>query len=149
MMFLLLHITCSCIFIHTYLTFSIFLYINCDWCFFACLSLSHSFFRLVALWHLNENLLRPGTLYISEHLLLLLLLPLMFSSVRIKPDRTFWRTVLDKAFILNAKSFCWTSPTLTYLLSFTIGVGSHCVTMTPNHLSIHAYIGVLLQHAWI
>ena len=40
MMFLLLHITCSCIFMHTYLTFSIFLYIDYDWCFFACLSLS-------------------------------------------------------------------------------------------------------------
>ena len=40
MMFLLLHITCSCIFMHTYLTFSIFLYIDCDWCFFACLYLS-------------------------------------------------------------------------------------------------------------
>ena len=39
-MFLLLHITCSCIFMHTYLTFSIFLYIDCDWCFFACLYLS-------------------------------------------------------------------------------------------------------------
>ena len=47
--------------------------------------------------------------FISEHLLLLLLLPLMFSSVRIKPDRTFWRTFLDEAFILNAKSFCWES----------------------------------------
>ena len=40
MMFLLLHITCSCIFMHTYLTFSIFLYIDCDWCFFVCLYLS-------------------------------------------------------------------------------------------------------------
>ena len=36
MMFLLLHITCSCIFMHTYLTFSIFVYIDCVWCFFAC-----------------------------------------------------------------------------------------------------------------
>ena len=36
---LLLHITCSCIFMHTFLTFSIFLYIDCVWCFSTCLSL--------------------------------------------------------------------------------------------------------------
>ena len=42
MMFLLLHFTCSCIFMHTYLTFSLFLYIDCDWCFAACLFLSLS-----------------------------------------------------------------------------------------------------------
>ena len=36
MVFLLLHITCSCIFMHTYLTFSIFVYTDCVWCFFAC-----------------------------------------------------------------------------------------------------------------
>ena len=35
-MFLQLHITCSCIFMHTYLTFSIFLYIDCVWCFYVC-----------------------------------------------------------------------------------------------------------------
>ena len=39
-MFLLLHITCSCIFMYKYLTFSIFLCIDYDWCFSACLSLS-------------------------------------------------------------------------------------------------------------
>ena len=128
-MFLLLHFTCSCIFIHTYLTFSIFLYIDCDWCFSACLSLSLSlsFFRLVALWHLNENLLRPGTLFVSGHPLLLILLPLIFGFVMIKPNRAFQRTFLDKAFIWNAKSFCQTPLTLTYPLSFTVGVGSHCV----------------------
>ena len=38
-LFLLLHITCSCIFMHTYLTFSIFLYIDCIWCFSVCFSL--------------------------------------------------------------------------------------------------------------
>ena len=42
MMFLLLHITCLCIFMHTYLTFSIFLYIDCDWFFSTCVSLSFS-----------------------------------------------------------------------------------------------------------
>lgn len=125
MMFLLLHITCSCIFMHKYLTFSIFLYIDCDWRFSTCLSLSLS--RLVALWHLNENLLHPGTFFVSGHLLLLILLPLMFSSMMIKHDRTFRRTFLDEAFIRKAKSFCQTSLTLTYPLLFTVGVGSHCV----------------------
>ena len=48
MMFLLLHITCLCIFMYTYLTFSIFLYIDCDWCFSACLSLSFSLILLVS-----------------------------------------------------------------------------------------------------
>ena len=124
-MFLLLHITCSCIFMHTYLTFSIFLYIDCDWCFSASLSLS--FFQLVALWHLNENLLHPGTFFDSGHLLLLILLPHMFDSMMIKPDRTFRRTFLDELFIRNTKSFCRTSPTLTYPLSFTVVVGSHYV----------------------
>ena len=126
-MFLLLHITCSCIFMHTYLTFSIFLYIDCDWCFSLSLSLSLSLSQLVALWHLNENLLRPGILFDLGHLLLLILLPYMFDSMMIKPDRTFGRTFLDEAFIRNTKSFCQTSPTLTYPLSFTIVVGSHCV----------------------
>ena len=100
--------------------------------------LSLSFFRLVALWHLNENLLHPETLFVSWHLLLLILLLLMFGSMMIKPDKTFWRTFLDKAFIRNAKSFCQTSPTLTYPLSFTIRVGSHCVTSQPlAHLYLY------------
>ena len=38
------------------------------------------------------------------------------------------RNFLDEAFIRNTKSFCRTSPTLTYPLSFTVGVGSHYVT---------------------
>ena len=89
--------------------------------------ISLSFFRLVALWHLIENLLRLGTLFVLGHLLLLILLPLMFGSMMIKPNKTFRRTFLDEAFIRNTKSFCWTSPTLTYPLSFTVGVENHCV----------------------
>ena len=89
------------------------------------LSLFLSFFLLVALWHLNENLLRPGTLFV---LVLLILLPLMFGSMMIKPNRTFWRTFLNKAFIWNTKAFCRTYSTLTYPLSFTVGFGSHCMT---------------------
>ena len=39
MLFLLLHITCSCIFMHTYFTFSTFLYIELFWDFSDCLFL--------------------------------------------------------------------------------------------------------------
>ena len=127
-LFLLLHITCSCIFMHTYLTFSIFLYIDCIWCFSACFSLPLSLlFTLVATWHLNVNLLRPGTLFVSGHPLLLTLLPLPSSSMMRRPIWTSLRTFLDEAFIQNAKSFCRTSPILIYPLSFTVGVRSHCV----------------------
>ena len=127
MMLFMLHITCSCIFMHTYLHFFIFIFWFVLVLFCVFLSLPLSFFRLVALWHLNENLLRPGILFDLGHLLLLILLPHMFDSMMIKPDRTFGRTFLDEAFIRNTKSFCQTSPTLTYPLSFTIVVGSHCV----------------------
>ena len=83
---------------------------------------------LVALWNLNVNLLRAGILFVLGQPLLLILLPYMSGSMMIKLDRTFLRTFLDKAFIWNAKSFCQTSLTLTYTLSFIVGVGSHCVT---------------------
>ena len=94
-MFLLLHITCSCIF-HTYvLSFIPILILICVSAFLH-VSLSLSLFlSLVALWHLNGNLLRPGTLFVSEHLLLLPLLTLLHirsGSVLIKPVRTFRRT---------------------------------------------------------
>ena len=125
-MILLLHVTCSCICMHTYLTFSISLYIDCVWCFSTCFSLS-LLFTLVVSWHLNVSLLRPETLFILGHPLLLTLLPHMFGSVMIKPNRTFQRTFLDETFIWNAKSFCRASPTLTYPLSFTVGVRSHYV----------------------
>ena len=129
MMFLLFHITRSCIFMHTYLTFSIFLYIDCDWCFSASLSLSPSpLFSVSCPMALNENLLHPKTLFVLGHPLLLILLPLMFGSVMIKLNRTFQRTFLDEAFIQNAKSFCRASPTLTYPLLYTVGVRSYCVT---------------------
>ena len=52
MMFLLLHITCSCIFMHTYDTFSIFLYVELFWdssnCLFLPLSLLLSFSCVMA-----------------------------------------------------------------------------------------------------
>ena len=97
MMFLSLHVTCSCIFMHTYLYLSLYWYWYYWWfsvCFFLSLFLS-----LVLLWHLNENPLRPRTLFILGHPLLLTPLLLTYSSVMIKPERTFWRTFLNEAFI--------------------------------------------------
>ena len=94
-------------FMHTYLNFITFIY----WIFFVlfCLSPSLSFFQSA-----------------SRHLYLILL-PLIFSSMMRKVVRTSRRTFPDEAFIRNAKSFYWTSPKLTYPLSSTIKVGSHCV----------------------
>ena len=139
MIFLLLHITCSCIFMHTYFTFSMYFYIDCVWCVSTCFSLPLSLsllFTLVVSWHLNVSLLHPRTLFVSRHPLLLTLLPLLFSFVMKKPDKTFRRTFLDETFIRNAKSFCRTSLTLTYPLSFTVGVGSHCMT---SRSLVHPY----------
>ena len=131
MMILLLHVTCSCIFMHTYLTFNIFLYIWTVWSFSYCFflpPLSLSLVYVSVSWHQNVSLLCPGTFFIPGHRLLLILPLLLFNSVIRMPERTSQRTFLDKVFIGNAESFCWTSPILTYQLSFTIGVGSHCVT---------------------
>ena len=130
MMFLLLHVTCSCIFHACIPIFFLLIDINCVWYFSACFSLSFSFFWLVALWHLNVSPLLPGTLFVSRHLLLLplLILPHLISGfVMIKPVRTFWRTFPDAAFIRNAKSFYRIFSILTFPLSSTVGVGSHCV----------------------
>ena len=107
---------------HMYLHFFIFLYWTV-WCFSICPFLS-LFLSLVGLW------LRPGTLFVPRHLLLLpplILLHLTFDSMMIKPIRTFRRTSHDEAFIQNAKSFYRTFPILTFPLSSTVGVGSHFV----------------------
>ena len=128
MMLLMLHITCSCIFMHMYLHFFIFLYWTV-WCFSICLLLS-LFLLLVALWHLNKNLLCPRTLFIPRHFLLLpplILLHLMSGSVMIKLVRTSWKTSHNKAFIRNAKSFYRIFSILTFPLSSTVEIGSHCV----------------------
>ena len=115
-------------FMHTYLHFFIFLYIDLFGAFLrVSLSPSLSFFRLVASWHLNKNPLRPKTLFVLGHLLPLILLLLMYSFVMIKPERTFRRTFLNETFIQNAKSSYWIFLILTFPLSSTVGVGSHCV----------------------
>ena len=131
MMQLPLHVTCSCIPMHTYSLFNIFCYIFAAWdfsdCLFLPLSLSLVCISLL-LWHPNTNLLHPGTLFIPGHPLHLILLLPSFGSMISNLKRTSQRTFLDEVFIRNAKSFCRTSPTLTYPLSSTAGVGSHCVT---------------------
>ena len=120
-------------FMHTYQFCFYHIDIKLYWFFSACFSLSLSLspsLSLVALWHLNRNPLHPETLFVLGHLLLLLLLILLhltFGSVMIKPIRTFQRTFHNTAFIRNAKSFYRTFPILTFPLSSTIGVRSHCM----------------------
>ena len=113
----------SILYILIYLLFDTFL--------IASLSFSLSLpLTLVASWHLSVSLLRPGTLFILGHLLLLLhLTPLPFTSNSVlrRPNRTSLRTSHNVAFIRNAKSFCRTSLTLTYLLSPIAKVRSHYV----------------------
>ena len=90
-------------------------------------------FTLVHQWHQNVSPLRPKTLCILGPTLHLLILPLLlFSSVMKMPKRTSRRTFLDEVFIRNAESFWQISPTLTYSMSFTVRVGSHCVTSWSN-----------------
>ena len=132
MMYLHLHVICSCIFMYTYLHFLIFLYTLC-WYFSDCiyvslsLSLSLSCVSLL-LWHLNANLLCPRTLCVLGNILPLTLHHLLFSSMMRMLEKTSQRIFVDEAFIWNSSSFCQTFLTLTYLLSFTVGVGSHFVT---------------------
>ena len=111
---------------------SIYFDISVFWYFSDCLPLfSLSLpLTLVASWHLSVSLLRPGTLFVPRHLLLLLhltQLPLTFDSVMRRANRTSLRTSHDAAFIRNAKLFCQIFLTLTYPLSSIVGVGSHYV----------------------
>ena len=129
MMYLLLHVTCSCIF-HAYVPFLSFLLILTVFgTFFASLSLSLSFslFKLVCSWHLKRaSLLHLETLFVlGHHFLPLLILPVLMSgSVMIKPVKTFRRTFLDEVFIRKAKSSFQIFPILTFPLSSIVGVRS-------------------------
>ena len=119
----------------------ILIYLNCLGLFWLpSVSLSLSFspslsvYVSLLLWHPNVNLLCLETLFILRHLLLLTLPLSLSSSVMRRPNRISLRTSLDKAFSRNAKLFCRTSSTLTYPLSFIVGVRSHCVTFwSPIH----------------
>ena len=113
------------------------IYLNCLELFLLFLSspsLSLSLVYVSVSWHQNVSLLCPGAFFILGHRLLLIPPLLLFNSVIRMPERTSQRTFLDKVFIQNAESFCRTSPTLTYPLSFTVGVRSHCVmSRSPVH----------------
>ena len=126
MMFLLLHVTCSCIF-HMYVPFFSILLILIVFGTLPLVFLFLSLFRLVYAWHQRASLLHPRTLFVPRHLLLILLL-LMSDFVMIKTVRTFQRIFLNVAFIWNAKSFFQTFSILTYPLSSTIGVRSPFMT---------------------
>ena len=98
---------------HTNYLFNILAIFELLWDFSDCLSLSpsHSVCINLCLWHLNASLLRPRTLFVLGHPLPLILLHHIFSSVMRMPERHSWRTFLDEAFILNAKSSWRTLPT--------------------------------------
>ena len=114
----------------------------CSLC-FCCFYFTIKILKL--LWNIDNSrnlcdwvsllLIRPRTLFIPGHRLLLILPLLLFSSMIRMPERTSRRNFLKEVFIRNAELFCRTSPTLTYPLSFTVGVESHCVTSrSPVHL---------------
>jgi len=90
----------------------------------------------LCLLHLNTSLLCPRTFFVLGHPLHLILLLHLFGSVMRMPERPSRRTFLDKAFVLNAKSSWWTSPKLTYSMSFKVGVGSYCMTSRSH---VHLY----------
>ena len=123
MMFLSLHVTCSCIFMHTYLQFFIFLYIDVVSAFLL-VSLSPSLFLSVSCFMAPKRKSIPSQNPLPSKVILLLL---TYGSVMIKPGRTLRRTFLDKAFIRNAKSFYQIFSILTFPLSSSVAVGSHCV----------------------
>ena len=133
----LLHVTCSCISHAFVLYFSIYLlYLNCFGAF-----MITSFFPLSILFTLvvsmtpkrkstsARNPLHSGASSSSDSAPLSL-----FSFVMMMPTRHSQRTFLDTAFILNTKSFWWTSPTPTFPLSFIVEDGSHCVTSQSHVL---------------
>ena len=136
MMLFTLHVTCLCIFMHTYVTFSIFLYIWIVWSFSECFFLPpHSLVYVNASMAPKRKLAPSQTLCVLRPPLHLLILPLLlFSSVMKMPKRTSRRTFLEEAFIWNTESFWRTSPTLTYSMSFIVGVGSHYVTSRSHVL---------------
>jgi len=110
MMYLCLHVTYSCIFMHMYLQVSIFFifylvsaFLIVSLSLFLSLSLSLSL-ALVASWHPNANLLHLRILCILGLLLPLIPLLLPFGSMMRGPVRPSRRIFLDETLIQNAKS---------------------------------------------
>ena len=132
----LLHVTCSCISYAYVLLFNIFDIFENVWDFSDCLSFSPSllFTLVVSMAHRRKstpawNLLRFGASSSFNPTL---------ARIRFRHGealRHFRRTILDQAFIRNAKSSCQILLTPTFFLSFTIGDGSHCVTPRSPVLS--------------
>ena len=131
MMILLLHVTCSCIFMHTYLTFNIFIYI----------------YELFGTF-LSVFFLPPHSLvYVSA-----LMAPECKSAPSRNPfhsealsssDPTPFSTRCSFGTLSHFVRLLWHWPT-HYHSQSRLGV----IVWHPGHLSIHADLGVLLQHAW-
>ena len=129
MMQFILHITCSCIPMHTYFFFNILAIFELFGAF-----LIVSFFPLSLLFTLvvsmtpkrkstsSQNPLRSRASSsfntIHSHI--------WFRDEDARKD--FSKNFSRRVFIWNTESFCRISPTLTYPLSFTVRVESHCVT---------------------
>ena len=109
----------SCIRTFSFLVIGIF----CDWHFSICFSLSLPLSWIVYAWHLSANLLRPGTLFVPRHHLLILFL-FLSSFVMRRPIRTSRRTSPNVAFIRNAVWFYRIIPILLYPLSFIVEDGN-------------------------
>ena len=119
---------------HMYSLFNILFIFELLWDFSNCLFLSLSFLFMIVMSMAPKRKSTPSWNPLrSEHHLLLILLLLLFGSVMRMPERTSRRTFLDEVFIWNAESVWRTLPTLTYPMSFTVGVGSHCV-MSRAHV---------------
>ena len=116
-----MHFLCICT------TYFLLFVINCVWYFSACFSHTLSLFLSISLIMAPKiaSLLHPGVLFIpGHHLLHLILLPYMSSSVMRRLERTSRRTFLIVAFIRNARSLFRIFSILAYPLSFIVGVGS-------------------------
>ena len=119
-----MHSPCICTLFSIYL-----LYLNCFGTFLivSFFSLSLLFILIVSMAPKRKSALSWNPLHSGSSFFFILLL-LIFGFVMRMPERTSRRTFFDEVFIQNTESFWRTSPTLTYPMSFIVGVGSHCVT---------------------
>ena len=104
------------------------LYLKCVGIFWLSLSLPLSFLFTLVMFIAPKRKSTPSQNPLRFGYRLPLILLLISGSVMRMPERTSRRTFLDEVFIWNVESFWWTSPTLTFPMSFTVGVGCHCVT---------------------
>ena len=115
----------------------IFVYLNClelFWLSLSSLSLS-LLFTLMRQWHQNVNLLHPETLFCSKASSSSDHTP---SSIRFRDEdarKDFSKNFSRRGVHSECESFWRILSTLTYPMSFTVGVGSHCVTSRSYVLS--------------